>query len=55
VIPDPLPNSDVFTGGAIEGNVGWEIKSSDANALEMYDKPLSIGTQGNPIFMALYS
>ena len=54
VIPDQLPSSDVFTGGTIEGNVGWEIKSSDANALEMYDRPISIGIQGNPIFMALY-
>jgi hypothetical protein len=55
VIPDPLPNSDVFSGGVIKGYVGWEIKSSDANALEMYDKPLSFGNSNNPIFMALYS
>jgi hypothetical protein len=54
VIPDPLPSSDVFSGGVIKGYIGWEIKSSDASALEMYDKPLSFGNQANPIFMALY-
>jgi tetratricopeptide (TPR) repeat protein len=52
VIPDPLPDSEVFTGGIIEGNIGWEIKSSDANALVMYDSPLL--SQNNRVYMALY-
>jgi hypothetical protein len=44
VIPDPLPNSDVFAGGVITGNIGWQIRSSDSDSLLMYDKPLnSIG------------
>lgn len=43
VIPDELPDSEVFTGGCIEGYVGWEIKSSDAYSLVMYDKPFSFG------------
>lgn len=54
VIPDPLPNSEVFTDGVIAGNIGWEIKSSDASALVMYDNPISFGTQENREFMALY-
>jgi tetratricopeptide (TPR) repeat protein len=52
VIPDPLPDSEVFTGGIIEGNVGWEIKSSDANALVMYDSPFL--SQNSRVYMALY-
>ncbi|MGD0953287.1 MAG: tetratricopeptide repeat protein [Methanotrichaceae archaeon] len=55
VIPDPLLNSDVFTDGAIEGNVGWEIKSTDANALVMYDNPLSFGGNNEREYMALYT
>ena len=54
VIPDPIPDSEVFTGGIIEGNVGWEIKSSDANALVMYDNPISFGGNNDRVFMALY-
>lgn len=54
VIPDPLPNSDVFTGGAIEGNVGWEIKLSDAKALVMYDNPISFGGNNERVYLALY-
>ena len=54
VIPDPIPESEVFTGGVIEGNVGWEIKSSDANALVMYDNPLSFGGNNDRMYMALY-
>jgi len=55
VIPDPLPGSEVFSGGVIEGNIGWEIKSSDASTLVMYDKPMTFGSEGNRVFMALYS
>jgi len=53
VIPNPLPDSEVFTGGVISGNIGWEIKSSDANALVMYDNPL-FGSKDNRVYMALY-
>jgi hypothetical protein len=42
----------VFSGGIIEGNIGWEIKSSDSNALVMYDSPLL--SQNNRAYMALY-
>jgi hypothetical protein len=37
VIPNPLPDAEVFTGGTIEGNVCWSIRSSDATSLVMYD------------------
>lgn len=53
VIPNPLPSSEVFTGGVISGNIGWEIKSSDANTLVMYDNPM-IGSKSNRVYMALY-
>jgi hypothetical protein len=54
VIPDPLPDSEVFSGGVITGNVGWEIRSSDANALVMYDEPMSLFGNDDRVFMALY-
>ncbi len=53
VIPDPLPGSEVFTGGCIEGYIGWEIKSSDANSLVMFDKPLSSGSTGERVYLSL--
>ncbi|MGD0954482.1 MAG: hypothetical protein ABR985_19180 [Methanotrichaceae archaeon] len=54
VIPDPLPSSEVFTGGMVTGNVGWEISSSDANGLVMYDTPLFGGNPPGRMYMALY-
>ena len=54
VIPDPLPGSEVFSGGVIEGNIGWEIKSSDASSLVMYDNPISFGDSKDRVYMALY-
>jgi len=51
VTPDRLPDSELFTGASIEGNIAWEIKSSDAESLVMYDSKASkIDRQ----FMALY-
>lgn len=52
VIPDPLPNSEVFTGGTIVGNIGWEISSSDAASLVMYDYS-AFGSNEDRIYMAL--
>ena len=34
-IPNGLPNPELFMGGTIEGNVCWEIASSDADSLVM--------------------
>jgi hypothetical protein len=53
VIPDEIANSELFTGGSVEGNVGWEIKSSDASSLVMYDSPL-FGDNTNRIYIALH-
>ena len=39
VIPDDLPNPEVFTGGTIEGNGCWAIDSGDAASLVMFDDP----------------
>jgi len=36
VIPDPLPFTDIFRGGCVEGYVDWEIKSDDVDSLVMY-------------------
>lgn len=54
VIPDEITDSEVFNGGSIEGNVGWEIKSVDANSLLMYDKPLFSYGDTNRVYMVLY-
>ena len=54
VIPDPLPDSEVYTGGCIEGYIGWEIRSSDANSLVMYDKPLSSRSTGERVYLSLF-
>ena len=54
VIPDPLPDSEVFSGGVIEGNIGWDIKSSDAGSLVMYDNPISLGGNADRMYLALY-
>ena len=35
-IPDPLPDPELFTNGTIEGNVCWQIVSSDAASLLMF-------------------
>ena len=39
VIPDDLPDPEVFTGGTIEGNGCWAIDSGDAASLVMFDDP----------------
>ena len=39
VIPNQLPDPELFPGGTIEGNVCWDILSSDASSLVMYDDP----------------
>lgn len=51
VIPNKLDKAEAFTGGAVIGNIGWAINSSDADRLVMYDDH---APRGNRIFMALY-
>lgn len=37
VIPDHFPNTEAFAGGTLAGNVCWEVRSTDASSLVMYD------------------
>lgn len=39
VVPNELPDPDVFAGGMLEGNVCWEIRSDDADSMVLYDDP----------------
>jgi hypothetical protein len=39
VIPDRISDREVFTGGTIRGNVCWQVLTSDAGNLLMYDDP----------------
>jgi hypothetical protein len=52
VIPDPIPSSEVFTGGTIVGNIGWEISSIDVGSLVMYDYS-AFGSNDDRVYMAL--
>ena len=54
VIPDPLPSyTEVFSGGCVEGYVGWEIKSSDVKSLVMFDNPLSYRRSTERMYFSL--
>lgn len=53
VIPEKLPDPEVFTGGCIEGYVGWEIRSSDADSLVMYDAPFTFGGNNEHVYIKL--
>lgn len=50
VIPDEISSTDVFTGGAVTGNVCWSVLSSDVPSLVMFD---TVGATPGP-FMALH-
>lgn len=51
VIPDELAGSEVFSGGHIDGNIAWQIKSDDAGSLVMYDSKTS---KNGRLYMALF-
>jgi hypothetical protein len=51
VIPNELEKAEAFTGGAVVGNIGWAINSSDADRLVMYNDH---APKGDRIFIALY-
>lgn len=38
VIPDPVPFTEVFTGGRVEGNVCWSVQTSDVDSLVMFSE-----------------
>jgi hypothetical protein len=52
VVPDDLTDAEVFTGGTITGNICWAIEASDAEALVMYDDPLTF-EEVERVFLAL--
>ena len=39
VIPDDLPNPELFTNGTVEGNVCWEVAEDDVESLQMFMEP----------------
>ena len=39
IIPDDLPDPELFLNGQIEGNECWEIASSDADSLVLIVEP----------------
>jgi hypothetical protein len=52
VFPDPISNTEVFSGGTITGNACWSIRSADAGSLLMFDQsPFS--SDQNRVFFAL--
>lgn len=52
VIPDELPDKEVFSGGIITGNICWSIASADANSLVMYDSPF-LGDRNRRLYFSL--
>lgn len=52
VIPDKLPDPEVFTGGTIEGNVCWEIRASDASSMVMFDDPF-LGDDSKRVYFSI--
>ena len=53
VIPDELPNSELFTNGTIEGNECWEIASTDAESLLMVFGKAFLTSDGNRVWFSL--
>jgi Ca2+-binding RTX toxin-like protein len=51
VIPNDMPDTEVFTGGTISGNICWQVTSGDASTLVMYDDPL---LDAQRIYFALF-
>lgn len=41
VYPDQISSTEVFTGGTITGNVCWEVRTTDAASLLMFDDPIT--------------
>lgn len=53
VVPDVLPDPELFTNGMVEGNVCWQITSSDANSLVMFKDPSGFSFEGGRAWFAL--
>jgi hypothetical protein len=53
LIPNAFPNTATYMSGSIEGNICWQVKSSDANSLQMYDNSV-MGAHKDGLYLALY-
>ena len=53
VIPDSLPDPELFTNGTIEGNECWEIASTDADSLLMILEREFLSTEGSRAWFSL--
>ena len=53
VIPDSLPDPELFTNGMIEGNECWEIASTDADSLLMILEREFLSTEGSRAWFSL--
>ena len=51
VIPDELPDPDVFPSGNVTGNLCWEVSASDASSLVAVDRPFLM--DGSPFYLSL--
>lgn len=50
VVPDELPDTEVFTGGTVEGNLCWSVKSSDVGSLVLFDDAYEIADEDRKFF-----
>lgn len=53
VIPNGLPNPELFTNGTIEGNVCWQIAYADVDSLLMMLDREFLSTEGNRVWFSL--
>ena len=53
VIPDRISDAEVASGGTVEGNVCWSVRTGDASRLVMYDDPL-LGDDRDRRWFALF-
>ena len=53
VIPESLPNPELFTNGTVEGNECWQINSDDADSLMMFLEPSFLASSGSRTWFSL--
>ena len=53
VIPDELPDPELFTNGTVEGNECWQIASTDTDSLMMILEPDILSFGGTRAWFAL--
>ncbi len=53
VVPEGLPDPEVFDGGTTTGSICWEVLSTDAEALLLFDAPFAPRETASP-YLALF-